>query len=717
MRLPITQVLLLLFNSFFFYMTVRFIVLFFCLLCYQASAHVIGIDFGSSHAKVAGVRGDRGMDIILNEMSQRSTDNYIGFHRGERYFGTGAKSLAARFPTQVASSVNRLLSDPFSSDRAGFRALDLEFSVEESHRGLLVQLPDSNGPFSSEELYSMMLSYFAKISLDEGVVDPSSITVTIPGNSSFYYRQAVITGAKLAGVKVLGLVEATTAAAYYYGMKHRGFGNRTVTIAIVDVGYSHAEVGVFQFTPPLPNAKRSAQLGTLTKLSVANSFLIGGRFLDLCIADDIRREARVCEQCARATDYKAHFSLLRAARTIRERLSVNMKTPYTVEGIESDKDFSSSYSRNDFENKCLGILTSVLGLVEKAVSEAGTSFSQLHSIELIGGVSRTPQLILELNKLLKREVSRTLNMDEAPALGAGYLAANLSPFYQAKSFALRETLNQAVFFAVTPFHSSSPARRVLFSPVSVLGESMSVTLQRSDDFTVQLFAELQDTPFAEISVYNVESVLKSISSFDLDHRSTNNTHMIRMQVKLMETGVFEVEAVEAIVKHTVSISSKEVRNVTDESGTVKEEVVVVAHPRVRVSKVVVPFSIRWIHPKSLTSEDFEKSVDKLSSISLHETEKRLRSHAKNDLEEYIFWAKGSGVVESEVMASKIGENAIQVFSSRLLEAQRWLEEEEGSEDSCTRQQYEAKVKELKDFLNELKVKSEKTISREDDGDL
>eukprot|EP00796_Vickermania_ingenoplastis_P006162 gene6162-4441_t len=668
------------------------------------NAHVLGIDYGSEYMKFAGPHGDRGIDMILNELSQRKTDNFIGFRFGERYIGNAAKNLAARFPLQTASFVNRLLSSPGSDDRLQFESLYLEYLYKENDTGVTIPIADANGPFYAEELNSMLLSYAAKVSVKDGVPDPKTVVVTIPAGSSLFYRESLNYAAKLAGLKVLGLIDSTTATAYYYGMRHRGFGNRTVTLAVVDIGASRTEVGVFQFSPSPPNSRKKSALGTITKLAVGTDFSFGGRALDLCVARIIQDEAKKKLGISNIVgsrsekELKSHFSLLRAAKKIRETLSVNSETPYTVEGITADRDFSSVFSKRVFEEECGPLFQKVPELVQKVVGRSGVALADLGAVEMMGGVSRTPKLLSVLQALLQRDLSRTLNMDEAAAIGAAYYAANLSPFYHAKSFALRENYTSNLYFTVVSETQKASDRRQLLSSENIFGDVVSITVNRTQDFSLLLFDEDMNADIARISVRNVSDALRSVPSYDPTVPHANNTHIIRVQLRLSEAGLLEVDEAEASIRYSVNVSSKEFRNETDAQGNSHTIEEVVPKTRIRIKNIPLEFSLDWLSPPRISKESFLQSQSKLRFIEAQEEEKHLRSQSKNNLESYIFWAKAEGVLENSSVTSLMGESGVQQFSTLLESTQLWLEEDRGSEDTCSRSEYDDKLAALKNLL-------------------
>lgn len=681
-----------------------------------AQAHVLGIDFGSEYIKVSGPHGDGGIDIVLNEISQRKTDDFIGFRFGERYIGSNARSLAARFPVLTASSINRLLSAFESENEKMISSFSYEYFFETNDEGRVsVPIPDPRGPFLAEELYSMLLSYSSKIAVNDGVPDPKMIVVTIPSGSSLESRALVNYAAKLSGLKVLGLLESTTAAAYYYGMRHRGFGNNTVTFALIDIGSSHSEVGVFQITPPEEGASRGNGLGTIRKLAVDSDFSFGGRALDLCIASIIEEEAKktlnITSLIGGKTkeQLKSQFSLLRAAKAIRETLSVNTDTPYTVEGIITDRDFSSIFSRDVFEKKCGGEFQKVEKLFTKVVTQAGISTSQLSAVELLGGVSRTPKLIKDLKKMLSKDVGRTLNMDEAASFGAAYYAAKLSPFYTAKSFALRETFPTSISFSISPSLKFKSEKRPLVTSESLLGEVVSITVKRSSDFTISFFDNDDSREVAQLSVTNVSQVLESVTAYNPLISEANNTHIIRLQIALTDAALLEPTDVAASIRYSVNISMKETRNVTDDSGNASAVEETVSSPRVRTKVIPLSFSFKWMKPRSLPDQ-FSMSREKLRLIDEEESEKHQKAHSKNSLEAYIFWAKGGGVMENATIKKLLSEADIQQISEELHRTQEWLEEGQGSEDSCKRVQFDEKLKALKELVSILSSKKKEVVS-------
>lgn len=684
------------------------------LFALPTSAHVIGVDFGSEYIKVAGPHGDKGLDIVLNELSRRKTENFIGFRNGDIYIGDTAKSLAARFPLCTASAINQLVGVRKDSElHSVFQDLQYEYHIKfNKHGSATVDICNIKEPFTAEELFSLILSYCKAAAEHDGVVSPTGVVITIPFHTSPVERRSILDAARFSGLKVLGLMHSTTAAAFYYGVRHRGFGNNTVKLLVFDLGATHTEVGVYEIAPAPRRPQLQNAFGTLRTLGVVEDRSLGGRAFDLCVARIMEKEAREKLNIGpvlggkTAAQLKSQFSLLRAANKVRETLSVNSVTPYTVEGIVPDRDFHSSMTRATFETECSDIFDRVKNLALNVTGSLNVSFAELTAFEMMGGLSRTPRIIADLSALLGRDVDRTMNMDEAAAMGAGYYAAKLSPLYHTKSLKLEESMPYHVEFEVHPqLNKKMPlTRRPLFGADNLLlGDSVSLTFNRTDDFAVDLYTEADSkTPIATIEVTGVRKTLTTLGAISPTLKHPNNSHMIRMQVVMNEAGLLHVEHTEAVVRYAAEVAQKVKENVTDPStGEVKEVDTTTNAIRMRHKTAPVTATLVWKNPTELTAQELGASEKKLSDIWEAEHVKHVRATAKNNLETYIFWIKYDGVADNAELAAAAGPAAVQNVLDEVVKIQDWLEDGEGSSDHCAATEYETRHAELKKLVHAL----------------
>lgn len=686
------------------------------------SANVVGVDFGSDYIKVAGPHNGNTVDIVLNEQSHRKTDNFIGFRNGERYIGSQARTLAARFPLNMVSMVNQLMGVQYdSSEYLDFRKLECEYETRPEKRNTVGFSFGQDGNYTTGELYAMLLQYCRGISEKDGVIDPKSVVITVPFHSSMERRQAILEAARLAGMNVLGLMHSTTAAALYYGVRRRGLGNKTINLLVYDIGGTHTEVGIYKFSPPNNKTGKKVKIaesfGTITTLAVVHDPLLGGRAFDLCLSRVIEAEAMAKMKIPKViggktvAERKSQFSLLRAARQAREVLSANSKTPITVEGIAPDKDFHTEISRSDMEAKCSELFERVPKVAKEAIAQSGLTLNDIDGFEMMGGTSRTPKIIADLSAMLGREVDRTLNSDEAAAIGAAFYALSLSSLYRVRSFRVEEHIPFTISFRIAPSITNASESKRILAEKPTLGSRRSITLNRTDDFTVELFDS--NNLFGSIAVKGVKKALKKLGFFEPSIQHPNNTHIVRIQLRFNESGFFDVEEASVIYRYAANVSTKTKVNTTSDAMNASHE----TNYEIKMKRGFLPVStsVNFAKSSALTEEEFRASKDKITQILEKERKKHEAAVAKNNLESYLFLVKRDGVLENKTALAQLTAEQIEALKTKLMEVEEWLEDGLGSYETCGKEEYEAKLAELKQHVHqEPQKKPEPLLSEEQD---
>jgi molecular chaperone DnaK (HSP70) len=72
------------------------------------------------------------------------------------------------------------------------------------------------------------------------------------------------------------------------------------------------------------------------------------------------------------------------------------------------------------------------------VSFTGLTLADIYSVELIGGATRIPAIKEIIGNMFKRELSTTLNLDEAVSRGCALQCAMLSPTFKVRDFSVTD---------------------------------------------------------------------------------------------------------------------------------------------------------------------------------------------------------------------------------------------------------------------------------------
>jgi len=124
---------------------------------------------------------------------------------------------------------------------------------------------------------------------------------------------------------------------------------------------------------------------------------------------------------------------------VKEVLSANPKIPIFIEGVHDDMDLSTTLTRGDFEELCSDLIDRCTKPIGDALTKAGMTIKDLHSIEVIGGGVRVPIIQKKIKTYLEgMELGMHLNGDESPAQGAAFHAANISSQFKVRKVGMSD---------------------------------------------------------------------------------------------------------------------------------------------------------------------------------------------------------------------------------------------------------------------------------------
>jgi len=180
----------------------------------------VGIDLGTTYSCV-GVWRNESVDIIANDMGERTTPSYVSFSDTERLIGQAAKNQCSRNPTNTIFDAKRLIGRKFSDPIVKSDMKLWPFTVKEGSGGrpvIEVKFKGDTRQFFPEEVSSMVLSKMketAEAYIGESVKDA---VITVPAYFNDSQRQATKDAGRIAELNVLRIINEPTAAAIAYGL-------------------------------------------------------------------------------------------------------------------------------------------------------------------------------------------------------------------------------------------------------------------------------------------------------------------------------------------------------------------------------------------------------------------------------------------------------------------------------------------------------------------
>lgn len=357
----------------------------------MASEKIIGIDLGTTNSCVAIVEG--GQPIILeNSEGTRTTPSVVAFtSTGERLVGSVAKRQAITNPEKTISSIKRQMGTNY---RVKIDGVD----------------------YSPEQISAMILQ---KLRMDAESRLGEKITkavITVPAYFNDAQRQATKDAGEIAGLEVLRIINEPTASSLAYGLNKI---KENSTILVFDLGGGTFDVSILEVTDGVFEVKATS----------GNNHL-GGDDFDQRIIDWLKAEFMKMHNIDLANDLMAMSRLKEAAEKSKMELSTAMTSdihlPFLAADSTGPKHLQTSLTRSMFDQLTAHLVDATVGPVHSALADSGLTPEDIDHVLLVGGSTRIPAVQKALKHILGKEPEKSINPDEAVALGAAIQGSILS---------------------------------------------------------------------------------------------------------------------------------------------------------------------------------------------------------------------------------------------------------------------------------------------------
>lgn len=503
---------------------------------------VVGIDLGNLQAVIAVAR-NRGIDVICNEVSNRATPNVVSFGPKQRYLGEAAKTQ------EISNAKNTVVS----LKRLAGRTIDDPEVQEVEKNFIMAELADANGQagvkvnylgeeqvFSNVQLIAMYLNKIKDITAVEIKGPVSDCVITVPGWFTEVQRRAVLTAAEMVGLNCLRLVNDLTAAALGYGITKTDLPEeKPKNVAFVDIGHSSYSCQIVSFIK-----------GQLTVRGNAFDEHFGGREFDAVIVDKLAEQFKEKYKIDVYSNKKALLRLRVAAERCKKVLSANPQAPVNIESIMDDRDVAAMVNRDEFEQWASHLFTRTEDVLNKALENAGLTVADIDSVEMVGGTTRIPAIKATVSKFFGKEISTTLNQDEAMARGAALQCAMLSPVFKVRDFRVNDICTYPIKLTWDATPEEEETEIVVFDNNNSIPSTKILTFFRREPFTLQaLYSKPEALPrginpwIGQFNIKNVEPV-------------NGEPAQIKVKVRLNIHGLLSVESAYTVEEKMVEEETK-----------------------------------------------------------------------------------------------------------------------------------------------------------------
>ncbi|KAF5904898.1 heat shock 70 kDa protein 4-like [Clarias magur] len=523
---------------------------------------VVGFDVGFMNCYIAVARAG-GIETIANEYSDRCTPACVSFGPRNRSIGAAAKSQVVTNAKNTVQGFKRFhgraFSDPFVQRMKSNLVYELS-QMPTGTTGIKVTYMEEEKVFSIEQVTAMLLTKLketAESALKKPVAD---CVISVPCYYTDAERRSVVDAAQIAGLNCLRLMNETTAVALAYGIYKQDLPapeEKPRNVVFVDLGHSGYQVSVCAFNK-----------GKLKVLASAYDDQLGGKEFDEVLVNHFCEEFGKKYKLDVKSKPRALVRLYQECEKLKKLMSANSSDlPLNIECFMNDIDVSGRLNRGQFEEMCVDILARVESPLRSIMEQANLKNEDIYAVEIVGGASRIPAVKERIGKFFGKELSTTLNADEAVTRGCALQCAILSPAFKVREFSITDVVPYPISLKWSSAAEDGVSECEVFPKNHAAPFSKVLTFYRKEPFSLEAYYNSpKELPYPDptIGQYMIQKVVP---------QATGESSKVKVKVRINIHGIFSVSSASLVevLKNEESEEPMDTEQTTSPTAEKEEE--------------------------------------------------------------------------------------------------------------------------------------------------
>ncbi|XP_055965233.1 heat shock protein 105 kDa isoform X3 [Sorex fumeus] len=467
-----------------------------------------------------------------------SGKSVISFGSKNRTIGVAAKNQQITHANNTVSNFKRFhgraFSDPFIQKAKGNLSYDL-VSMKNGGVGIKVMYMDEEHLFSVEQITAMLLTKLKETAENNLKKPVTDCVISVPSFFTDAERRSVLDAAQIVGLNCLRLMNDMTAVALNYGIYKQdlpGPDEKPRVVVFVDMGHSAFQVSACAFNK-----------GKLKVLGTAFDPFLGGKNFDEKLVEHFCAEFKTKYKLDAKSKIRALLRLYQECEKLKKLMSSNSTDiPLNIECFMNDKDVSGKMNRAQFEELCTDLLQRIEIPLYSLMEQTQLRIEDVSAVEIVGGTTRIPAVKEKIARFFGKDISTTLNADEAVARGCALQCAILSPAFKVREFSVTD----AVPFPISLVwnHDSEEPEGVheVFSRNHPAPFSKVLTFLRRGPFELEAFySDPKGVPYPEAKIGRF--VVQNVSA-----QKDGEKSRVKVKVRVNTHGIFTISTASMVEK-------------------------------------------------------------------------------------------------------------------------------------------------------------------------
>merc|ERR1719381_194896 len=358
--------------------------------------------------------------VLENAEGSRTTPSYVAITAdGERLVGAPAKRQAVTNSSNTFYATKRLIGRQHNDPELKKDIENSPFAIVRANGGDAWVEGSDGKRYSPSQIGAFVLTKMKETGEQYLGTSVANAVITVPAYFNDSQRQATKDAGQISGLNVLRVINEPTAAALAYGLDK----SDDKVIAVFDLGGGTFDISILEI-----------QKGVFEVKSTNGNTFLGGEDFDNHLLNhlvgefkkdqgiDLTKDAMALQRVREAAE-KAKVELSSAAQT-------DINLPYLTMDASGPKHMNMKLTRAKFEQIVGDLIKKTVDPCLKAMKDAEVSKSDIGEVILVGGMSRMPKVQETCKEIFGRNPSKSVNPDEAVAMGAaiqgGVLAGDVT---------------------------------------------------------------------------------------------------------------------------------------------------------------------------------------------------------------------------------------------------------------------------------------------------